>query len=72
MEILSSGSFVILENREKIEQLIFTANELAKAASQAEGFISTTGGISGSLLGCGRAQNAGAAPTRKRQSRTFF
>lgn len=38
MQILSSGSFINLENREKIEQLIFTARELANAASQAEGF----------------------------------
>ena len=39
MQILTSGSFINLENREKIEQLIFTARELANAASQAEGFI---------------------------------
>lgn len=39
MQILSSGSFINRENREKIEQLIFTARELANAASQAEGFI---------------------------------
>ena len=34
MQILSSGSFINLETREKIEQLIFTARELANAASQ--------------------------------------
>ena len=39
MEILSSGSFITLDGREKIEQLIFTAKELAKAASQSEGFV---------------------------------
>ncbi len=39
MQILSSGSFINLENREKIEQLIFTARELANAASQTEGFV---------------------------------
>jgi hypothetical protein len=41
MQILSSGSFINLENREKIEQLIFTAKELAKAASQTAGFVNT-------------------------------
>ena len=39
MQILSSGSFINLENREKIEQLIFTAKELANAASQTQGFV---------------------------------
>ncbi len=39
MEILNSGSFITLAGREKIEQLIFTAKELAKAASQSEGFV---------------------------------
>ncbi|MGB7208420.1 MAG: hypothetical protein WBD27_07160 [Pyrinomonadaceae bacterium] len=39
MQILSSGSFINLENREKIEQLIFTARELANAASQTEVFV---------------------------------
>jgi hypothetical protein len=39
MQILSSGSFINLENREKIEQLIFTAKELANAASRTEGFV---------------------------------
>lgn len=32
MKILQSGSFINLENREKIEELIFTAKELAGAA----------------------------------------
>lgn len=39
MEILSSGSFINLENREKIEQLKYTAHELANAASSTEGFV---------------------------------
>ncbi len=39
MEILSSGSFINLENQEKIEQLKFTAAELANAALESEGFI---------------------------------
>ena len=38
MEILSSGSFINLENQEKIEQLKFTASELANAALESEGF----------------------------------
>ena len=38
MEILSSGSFINLENQEKIEQLKFTAAELANAALESEGF----------------------------------
>ncbi|HMS10402.1 MAG TPA: hypothetical protein PKE66_13015, partial [Pyrinomonadaceae bacterium] len=38
MEILNSGSFVPLDNREKIDQLIFTARTLATEASRAEGF----------------------------------
>ena len=38
MEILSSGSFINLENQEKIEQLKFTAVELANAALESEGF----------------------------------
>jgi hypothetical protein len=42
MQILSSGSFINLENREKIEQLIFTARELANAASQTEGFVNAS------------------------------
>jgi hypothetical protein len=39
MEILNSGSFVILENQEKIEQLKYTANELANAAIGTAGFV---------------------------------
>ncbi len=39
MEILSSGSFINLENQEKIERLIFTATELAKAAIESEDFV---------------------------------
>lgn len=39
MDILNSGSFVALDNREKIEQLIHTAKELADAASKTEGFV---------------------------------
>ena len=38
MEILNSGSFIPLDNREKIEQLIFTARTLANEVSQNEGF----------------------------------
>lgn len=38
MDILNSGSFVPLDNREKIEQLIFTAATLATEVSRAEGF----------------------------------
>ncbi len=38
MEILNSGSFVPLDNREKIDQLIYTARELATEASRADGF----------------------------------
>ncbi len=39
MEILNSGSFINLENQEKIEQLIFTAKEIANAAVETDGFI---------------------------------
>ena len=39
MEILSSGSFINTENQEKIEQLKFTAVQLANAAAETEGFI---------------------------------
>lgn len=39
MEILSSGSFVNLDNRTQIEQLIFTAKELAAVASRTDGFV---------------------------------
>mgnify|MGYP000477538039 CR=1 FL=1 len=42
MEILSSGSFVNLENREKIEQLIYTAREIAGAAVETDGFVNET------------------------------
>ena len=38
MEILSSSSFINLENQEKIEQLKYTARELANAAMETEGF----------------------------------
>lgn len=38
MEILSSGSFVNLENQGKIEQLIYTAREIANAAVETDGF----------------------------------
>ncbi len=41
MEILNSGSFIPLDNREKIEQLIFTARTLANEVSQNEGFQSS-------------------------------
>ncbi len=39
MEILSSGSFVNLENQGKIEQLIYTAREIAVAAVGTDGFV---------------------------------
>lgn len=39
MQILSSGSFVNLDNKEKIESLIFTAKEMANAAVETEGFV---------------------------------
>lgn len=41
MEILNSGSFVPLDNREKIDHLIYTARELATEVSRAEGFQSS-------------------------------
>ena len=41
MEILNGGSFVPLENREKIEQLKFTAKELAGEAARSVGFRTT-------------------------------
>ena len=34
MQVLTSGSFINLDNQEKIEQLIFTAKEIAVAASR--------------------------------------
>lgn len=39
MQILNSGSFVKLENKEKIENLIFTAKEMANAANETGGFV---------------------------------
>ncbi len=41
MDILNSGSFVPLDNREKIEQLKFTAKTLATEVSRTEGFQSS-------------------------------
>lgn len=41
MEILSAGAFVNLENQEKIEQLKFTAVELANATLGTTGFVNT-------------------------------
>lgn len=38
MDILNSGSFVTLDNRDKIEQLIFTAKTLATETGRNEGF----------------------------------
>lgn len=38
MEILNRGSFVTLDNREKIDQLIYTARELASEVGVTEGF----------------------------------
>lgn len=38
MQILNRGSFVPLENREKIDQLIYTAREMATEMSRDEGF----------------------------------
>ena len=38
MDILNGGSFVPLDNREKIEQLKFTAKELATEVAKTEGF----------------------------------
>lgn len=39
MQILSSGSFVNLDNKEKIESLVFTAKEMGRAANETEGFV---------------------------------
>jgi hypothetical protein len=39
MQILNSGSFISLENELKIEQLKFTAGELAKATLESPGFV---------------------------------
>jgi hypothetical protein len=41
MEILNSGSFIPLDNRERIEQLIFTARTLAVEVSRNDGFQSS-------------------------------
>lgn len=41
MDILSSGSFVPLDNKERMEQLVFTAKTLATEVSRAEGFQSS-------------------------------
>lgn len=49
MEILNSGSFVPLDNREKIDQLIHTARTLATEVSRTEGFQS--GGQTNHQLG---------------------
>lgn len=38
MELMTSGSFINLENREKIAQLEFTAREIAETAANTEGF----------------------------------
>lgn len=38
MQVLTSGSFINLDNEEKIEQLIFTAKEIAVAALAADGY----------------------------------
>jgi hypothetical protein len=40
MQILTSGSFVNLDNQEKIDQLIFTAKAIADSAVQTDGFQS--------------------------------
>ncbi len=39
MQILSSGSFINFENKEKLEQLVFTAKEIANSAAGTEGFL---------------------------------
>ena len=41
MQILTSGSFINLENQEKIEQLIFTAQAIADSAVETDGFMSS-------------------------------
>jgi hypothetical protein len=38
MQVLTSGSFINLDNQEKVEQLIFTAKEIAVAASGSDDF----------------------------------
>lgn len=41
MDILNSGSFVPLDNKERMEQLVFTAKTLATEVSRADGFHSS-------------------------------
>lgn len=41
MEILNRGSFVPLDNRERIEQLKFTAREMAREVAKSDGFENT-------------------------------
>lgn len=41
MQILTSGSFINLDNAEKIEQLVFTAKAIADSAVQTDGFVSS-------------------------------
>lgn len=38
MQILTSGSFVSLDNQEKIDQLVFTAKAIADSATETDGF----------------------------------
>jgi hypothetical protein len=40
MQILTSGSFVNLDNQEKVDQLIFTAKAIAESAIETDGFQS--------------------------------
>lgn len=42
MQILTGGSFVKLEQKDKIENLIFTAREMANAAVETDGFTNET------------------------------
>lgn len=39
MQILNGGSFVSLDSAEKIEQLVFTAKQIARTAVETEGFV---------------------------------
>ncbi len=39
MQILNGGSFVNLDSAEKIEQLVFTAKQIAQTAIETEGFV---------------------------------
>lgn len=39
MQILNGGSFVNLDSAEKVEQLIFTAKQIAQTATETEGFV---------------------------------